>query len=798
MSHFKFHYCVWRDETDLFHASLLEWSEPLGLGRTRRDAVDDLKQYLKWRYAKSTWMGEPELEQCEHQLVHVTLRPAYAERQRRFPVSRCMRLGVHVFHGKLKHGGLVAVLPSLNERLQCHESDDMQTLVEFVVKRRLDGCTPRELTRFIPPTEMEYGSFSLHVTDPREGDHELLAPPVLRNVADPIAARQMRSLVGNAWERDAEVRQLINRLRTVRANVMLVGETGVGKSTLLATAARQCERSAEEQRQSGERRPHVYWQSSAGRLIAGMRYLGQWEARLEALIDELNDMEGCLCIDNLADFVQTGGADASSGLAAFCMPYLQRRELQLVAEATPAELDACRRLLPGFDDLFQVQLIEPLDRQRTIEVLRQQSSTIRRSSQVAVDDLVVATATVDLFQRFLPYRALPGEASHFLTEALHEASRRQGASLDADDVRRRFIRQTGLDERFVDPQVRLQRDQVTGALRADVIGQNEACDAVADVVLRFKAGLSDPQRPLGVLMFCGPTGVGKTELARSLAHYLFGAGDEDSSPVTGAARTAMVDERLVRLDMSEYAGPLAAERLLRQPTGEASPFLQRIRRQPFSVVLLDEVEKASPEIYDVLLNVFDEGRISDEFGRVTYFRNAVIIMTSNLGAASKASIGFNGDEFGAAAGRDAKAAVLPREMPHDRELGGPARQRYLSAVRDYFRPEFFNRIDVVVPFGSLGPASIRQIADKELREIAGREGLRRRGIRVSWTEDVVDHLAKLGFDARYGARPLQRAVETAVVARLSVWLAKHADQRDLELRLTLDNRGGIELQPSQG
>ena len=778
MPHYKFHYFCFQDDAGAHYASLLEWSAPLGMGKSAQDAANDLKQFLRWRYEKSGWLGEPELKSAKLGAIRCQLRPAYEERQRRYPLTRTVNLLMPVALGELTYGGSVAVLPLLDERIQFSGTDDVESLVRFVVQSRLDGRTPQALSRYFP-LQGNIGSFSIHVSNNERRVAEIAAPPLLRTLADPVGGRQARSLLGKAWQREDSVDELTRRLHQPYTNVLLVGEAGAGKSAVLVNAVRNVERLAGERRKAAGEEPqqrHRFWRTSAGRLIAGMRYLGQWEARMEAIVAELAEFGGCLCIESLADFVQTGGQGADSGLAAFCLPFLQRRQLQLVAEATPAELDACRRLLPGFDDLFQIQVVDTMSPQDSSKALERHVGMIAQAEHLTLDASDIADATVHLHQRFLPYLAMPGEASRFLSETLERFARRKQEAIGIDDVQRAFIKQTGLDHRFVDSQVKLSRQAVESSLRAEVMGQDDACEVVADTVLRFKAGMADPQRPLGVLLFCGPTGVGKTELARSLARYLFGGGQRETDrplerrgvglPPVDSQITAPTDstqhESFIRLDMSEYSGPLATERLLRQASGELSPFLQRVRRRPFSVVLLDEVEKANPEVYDVLLNVFDEGRMMDEFGRVTYFRNAVIIMTSNLGATTKPSAGF-------------ELATESGQAAH--------RGKYGAAVREFFRPEFFNRIDAVVSFTPLSEQTIHAIAEKELRQIARREGLQRRGLRLQWNDAVVSRIAALGYDARYGARPLQRALETAVVDRLSRWLAENSEQRDVTLQL---------------
>jgi ATP-dependent Clp protease ATP-binding subunit ClpC len=314
----------------------------------------------------------------------------------------------------------------------------------------------------------------------------------------------------------------------------------------------------------------------------------------------------------------------------------------------------------------------------------------------------------------------------------------------ASDAIAQFISRTGLPELFLRDEIPLGFDDVVATLHRDVIGQENACRAAASVITTFKAGLNDPNRPLGVLLFCGPTGVGKTQLAQSIGKYLYGASVSDA-------------KRMIRLDMSEYANLDAADRFLGSPQSGPAEWIQKIRQQPFTVLLLDEIEKASPDIFDVLLGVFDEGRLTDAWGRLTYFRSAVIIMTSNLGAGVA-------EPFGLA--KSAPAA-------YDSEAAG------------FFRPEFYNRIDSVVTFSPLSAEVVRKITEKELMDLAAREGFAKANLKLRFGERLIDHLAQVGFDARYGARPLQRAVEQTVVTALARWLIENPQAKDATLKVDL-------------
>jgi ATP-dependent Clp protease ATP-binding subunit ClpC len=354
-----------------------------------------------------------------------------------------------------------------------------------------------------------------------------------------------------------------------------------------------------------------------------------------------------------------------------------------------------------------------------------------------------------MFTRFLPYQVFPGQATVFLRQLFEHAVQRNRAKITQADTIVAFTRLTGLPEVLLKDELPLDPASVMQDLRRSVIGQEEAVRTVAGFATTFKAGMNDPNRPIGSLLFCGPTGVGKTQLAKTLSQFLFGHGDQVN--------------RLIRLDMSEYAGPDAAERFLHDPDNRPSQWIRRIRRQPFAVVLFDEIEKAAPAVFDVLLSALDEGRLTDQYGRVTILRSAVLIMTSNLGAQSMGTLGF---------GR------------------GPG-MVYEDEAEGFFRPEFLNRIDAMITFEPLNQQTASAIVAKELGEIAAREGLVKAGLRLSWTERLVHRMVEVGIDPRYGARPLQRTLEAKVVGPLARFLLERPGIQDQGVCMDINNEGGI-------
>ncbi len=553
---------------------------------------------------------------------------------------------------------------------------------------------------------------------------------------------------------------LQNRLIEERANVLLVGERGAGKTTLLVDAVREVERQLQREAKSEDDDKeksyrHRFWLTNAARIISGMQYLGEWEARCEELLFELSEIQGVLCVENLLDLLRVGGCEVSQSIAAFLMPYLQQGELRMVGEATPDELSACDRLLPGFSDLFQKQLLPPLTRRQMVSVLGKTLESARQkhapNTEFPVEGQIHETI-LHLHQRFLPYQSFPGPAVQFLRDLLKTSFQKTPPQLELAEVHQQFAQRTGVPVRFLRDDLPLDPEDVFEEFTQSLMGQDQAARAVVDVIATFKAGLNNPARPLGVQLFCGPTGVGKTELAKTLARFCFGEGEDP--------------DRMFRLDMSEFQGYGAAARFISQPDRTPSAMISHIRQKPFSVLLLDEIEKADLEVFDLLLNLFEEGRLTDAYGRTTHFQSAIIIMTSNLGAESVSPLGFK-----------------PQTTP-----------AYEHVAMEFFRPEFFNRIDEVISFQPLSHSAMLQIAEKELSALNNREGLADRGLKISYEEAFTKHVVEKGFDARYGARPLKRYLEAKVVTPIAQFLVEHPTLREAVLKLELSESGTIAVQ----
>jgi ATP-dependent Clp protease ATP-binding subunit ClpC len=759
MPAYRFPILVFQDFSGCHTAALVEDNGGIAaLGDTPAQARERLRDYIERTYRAAPWYPPPDFESPQLMFQRVEVRPQYTANGRANPCSETIALRVAIVTGHTSAGLLVAALPTLGIRFNYYAPDDLKPLVTQYVQNHFRDHTPAQISRYLLCEPLTLDDIVIQVPrEPRERQTERELTE-LTAVADPLAARDMRSRYGRAWERDELITRLVETIRKESAPILLLGESGVGKTSILADAARRLERAGDPTQTSDtaaepdaassrrEKRAHRFWLTSASRLISGMQYLGMWQERAETLIEEASSISGILCAENLLDLVRTGGHSPGDSIAAYLMPYLQRAELRLIAEATPSELDAIRRLLPGLADLFQIIVVPPFTRTQAVTCLGQMAAAHRQNLKVEFErDLV--DCIYRLFARFMPYHVFPGKATAFLADLFDRALRAGAHSLRTADAIQLFSDRTGVAEIFLRDELPLDSSRVVETLQDEVIGQNRACHIAADIISTFKAGLNDPNRPLAVLLFAGATGVGKTQLAQSLARFLYGGA---ATPDRGQPQ-----HRLVRLDMSEFAGPDAAERFLGAPHTGPAEWIQKVRQQPFTVLLFDEIEKAAPEIFDILLAVFDEGRLTDPWGRLTHFKSALIIMTTNLGASATEPFGLS-------------------------QNSAPA---YESDAMGFFRPEFFNRIDATVTFDPLTSQTVRAIAEKELRELSHREGLTRPGLQLRWTPALIDHLATEGFDPRYGARPLQRAIESLVVTPLARYLVEHPATQEI---LTLD------------
>ncbi|HEY7020472.1 MAG TPA: AAA family ATPase [Ktedonobacterales bacterium] len=554
-----------------------------------------------------------------------------------------------------------------------------------------------------------------------------------------LTSKAQSGQLSRAYGRDAEVEKVLSALARHRS-VLLLGASEVGKTAILHEATQRMIRGS--QAPEAVRNKWVVGVST-GIVLAGTRYIGEWQTRLTELLDSVVDGRTVyLYIEDIWGLRDAGRAsDERDGFSTLVRAYLERGHLQLLAEVTPEFYNTSPRssyalindhsLLKHFD-IIQVEEPTP---EATRSILASVARGLRHGGTVRIETSAIDRA-IELTRRYLPYQAFPGKATRLLTEAAQppdttgSSNHAQPAErlVTSDVVNTTFSRMTGLPEKIISDAIGLRHEDIRAYFDERVIGQTEAVKTVADIVTLIKAEMTDPTRPLGVLFFVGPTGVGKTELAKTLAEYLFGNKD-----------------KLIRLDMSEFKSPFSEANLLSQLT-------EKQRRQSFAVLLLDEVEKANPAVFDLFLQVFGDGRLTDSSGRSVDLRNTIIIMTSNIGThiEDTHSIGF----------------VNPGARAEERT------RQVLKEVEEYFRPEFINRLDKIIVFQPLGRDEMRRIARRELGRALVREGVLRRNILIDFREDVLDVLLQEGFSPAFGARPLQRAIRDLVILPLARTIAE--------------------------
>jgi ATP-dependent Clp protease ATP-binding subunit ClpC len=615
--------------------------------------------------------------------------------------------------------------------------------------------------------------------------------------------------------REQEIERVIQILsRRKKNNPVLIGEPGVGKTAIAEGLA---------QRIVDNKVPEILKDRrictlDLASVVAGTKYRGQFEERLKSIINEIRQAEDVIIfIDEIHTIVGAGGAEGAIDASNMLKPALARGELQCIGATT---LDEYRKYIEkdgALERRFQPIMVNPPTADETIQIIFGLRDKYEAHHRVKINDDAVRAA-VFLSERYIHERFLPDKAIDVIDEAgsrarlsvvtapseltelereIEEVSREKESAIQAqefekaarhrdrekelrktlEDIRKNWAEtkqqtetvvtsrdiarvvsaMTGIPVTDVEKEETAKLLHLEDQLRARVIGQEEAVKAVARAVRRNRAGLRDPRRPIGSFIFLGPTGVGKTELAKALAAVMFES-----------------DEALIRIDMSEYMEKFSVSRLIGAPPGyvgydEGGQLTEKVRRKPYSVVLLDEIEKAHPDVFNILLQVMEEGQLSDSYGRRVDFRNTVLIMTSNVGAAelkSGKSLGFIQE------GTDAQYQSVKAKL--------------LEHLKKMFNPEFLNRLDDTIVFRQLSHDDMTQIVEVLLRNFMSRLDLLEVKVQVSTPAKafLVDH----GFDPALGARPLKRAIQRYLEDPLSELILAHGVQKDAEIHVGVGNQ----------
>jgi ATP-dependent Clp protease ATP-binding subunit ClpC len=618
--------------------------------------------------------------------------------------------------------------------------------------------------------------------------------PVIDQLGMDLTAAARANKLDPVIGREREIERVIQILsRRTKNNPALIGEPGVGKTAIVEGLAQRISAGDVPETLMGKRLLTL----DIGSLVAGTKYRGEFEERLKKIIEEVKNSGNCvLFIDELHTLVGAGAAEGAVDAANILKPSLARGELQTIGATT---LDEYRKYIErdaALERRFQPVLVEEPSVEETIEILRGIKERYEAHHRLDISDEALKAAA-ELAARYVPDRFLPDKAIDLVDEAssrvrmqrasappsLKDAMRglesvqsekesaisaqqyelaaelrdreaklrsrieklesgwqtQQGSDkpvVTSEDIAHVVAMWTGIPVMRIAEEESARLLQMESALRGRVIGQQEAITVIAKAVRRARAGLKDPRRPIGSFIFLGPTGVGKTELARALAEFMFGS-----------------EESLIRIDMSEFMERHSVARLVGAPPGyvgfdEGGQLTEAVRRKSYSVILLDEIEKAHPDVFNILLQILDDGRLTDAKGRRVDFRNTIVIMTSNVGAElirRQGNLGFN---------------VARDEARSEKDQYEKMKEKVLGEMKNLFKPEFLNRIDASVVFRALIRDDLRQIIDLLLQRVRGE--LTETQIKIEVTDTAKDLLMEKGFDPAFGARPMRRAIQNLI------------------------------------
>ncbi len=697
--------------------------------------------------------------------------------------------------------------------------------VALDVLRRL-GVSPEEVrrqTRKVLQESPTQSSSQSSRERPSRSSSNREKTPMVDQLATDLTALAQEGKLDPVVGREMEIERVIQVLsRRRKNNPALIGEPGVGKTAIVEGLAQRIINGDTPKLLLNKR----VLQLDVGSLVAGTMYRGQFEERLKRVIEELKASDTILFIDEVHMLVGAGSAGSSVDAANILKPALARGELQCIGATT---LDEYRKHIESdaaLERRFQQISVDEPTIEETIEILQGIKVPYEEHHQVEITDEAIDAAS-NLSARYIPDRFLPDKAIDLIDEASArlrmykspDAARVRRVMDELDDVKEQLRnkdedqlsddeirdleeRQTALETQLTEyqaswneetgqprltaediaevvamwtgiPVTRMAQDEserlmdMEQKLHERIIGQNEAVIAISKAVRRARAGLKDPRRPIGSFMFLGPTGVGKTELTKALAEFLFGS-----------------EEHLIQLDMSEFMERHSVARLVGAPPGyvgyeDAGQLTEAVRRRPYSIVVFDEIEKAHPEAFNMLLQVMEEGTLTDARGKRVDFRNTIIVMTSNVGAdvIRGNNLGFN---------------VLTDNDKDNQEAYEDMSKNVTDQLRRLFRPEFLNRVDASIIFRSLTKDEIKEIVNLELNKV--RERLIEHAITLDITDGGLDWIATNGYDPEFGARPLRRLIQNEIEDRLSDGILSGEFQIASVVRVDVDEDGELILE----
>ena len=570
------------------------------------------------------------------------------------------------------------------------------------------------------------------------GQSQSILPPEILRMGCDLTAKAKAGKIENIVGREEETSRVIEILcRKTKNNPVLIGEAGVGKSAIVDGLARRIVSGNVPKLLENK----TIFSLDVGSLMAGTKYRGELEQRLEKLVQLVTQKsEVILFIDELHQITTATGKEGEIGISEMLKPRLARGELQTIGATTTEEYRKFIEKDAALERRFQPIIVNPPTSEQAIEILQglRESFENFHGVDIGADSIVAA---VSLSDRYISERNLPDKAIDMLDEACSKAKinaqnskTEVRALITAENIAEVVSKSTGVPVTKLTGSDRENLVHLEEELKSTIVGQDKAVSFIAKAIRRSRAGVSDPNRPVGSFMFLGRTGVGKTEVCKALAKNLFAS-----------------EKSLIKLDMSEFSESHSVSKLIGSPPGyvgydDGAVVCDRVRRNPYCIVLFDEIEKAHADVYNVLLQILDEGRLTDNRGKTTSFKNAIIIMTSNVGVdnlSKTGKIGFSGEDD-----------VNTREE-----------EAVMAGLRKRFKPEFINRIDNDVVFNSLTKADVTKIADIQIDALGKKlQGI---GITLTVSSSAKAILVEKGFNPEFGARPLKRLIQTEIEDRIA-------------------------------
>jgi len=642
--------------------------------------------------------------------------------------------------------GYWGVLPALGvegfgkttQKLREHLIDTVK--VDFARHRRSRHVKQLIEVFWYEATKLHTQTLQLDVPDPGEEEADPdRDTPLLPQLATKLEAGPPATF-GRKKSLD-QVKRILSS--SFNRNLLLVGNSGVGKSALVQEMVRRLDDWGLDLE---------VWATTASAMMKALVGEQSWEFNIGKLVQELKGTNRVLYVRNLMDLFEVGkyeGNDVSMG--AFLQPFLNRGELRMITECTDQQFTSIELKNPNYISGFQQIRLEEPPEAELFQMIEKKIAQEAKRLEIKIQKPAIHEA-VRLSKRFTPYAGMPGRPIRFLESILLSRTDTDQDQLSRLDVIRYFCRESGMPTFMVDPSVPMEPMQVKRDFNDQIFSQEEAVSSVVDAMAAVKTALTRTGKPIASFLFVGPTGVGKTELAKILAQFLFGHRN-----------------RMLRFDMSEFSTPAAVLRLTGLDASEEGLLTSAVRREPFSVLLFDEIEKADESFYDLLLQLLSEGRLTDSRGRLANFCSTLIIMTSNIGAGM--------------------GQVTPIRLTEANDTQQLETAHYQKAVQKHFRPELYNRIDKVIPFQSLDADTVRYVVDREIRQLFNREGIRFRNVHIELNDGVLEQLAQRGYNPAYGARHLQRTLREELILPLSEVLNQHEGDDQLQLRVINDGEG---------